>query len=91
VRTTCGDLTQALDWCNHKPERSAVEEVNVYDHFGRQVIVLPEEYRFDVETVYLVRDGIALTIIPVNEEGEALVRQRLRDILARRVERPSEE
>jgi virulence-associated protein VagC len=67
-----------------------VEEAKVHELLGMQVIVLPEGYRFDVETVYLLRDGVTLLIIPVNEEGEDFVHQRRRAILTDRVARSQE-
>jgi hypothetical protein len=58
-----------------------VEEVKVYDHLGQRVIVLPQGYELDTETVYLLRDGITLLVIPANDAGDALVQGRRRDIL----------
>jgi hypothetical protein len=53
-----------------------MEAVRVHDHLGLQVLVLPDGYRFETETVYLVRDGITMVVIPVSEDGERVVQQR---------------
>jgi virulence-associated protein VagC len=58
-----------------------MERERLHELLGKQVIALPDEFRFDVETVYLVRDGITLRVIPANEEGERLLREELRSLL----------
>ena len=59
-----------------------MQVIRVESFLGLQVLVIPEEYRLMVQTVYLTREGIALLIIPVNEEGEELVHQRQLDALS---------
>jgi virulence-associated protein VagC len=59
-----------------------MEEVRVHEFLGLQVIVIPEGYRLAVQTVFLTREGIALLVIPANEEGEELVHQRRLDALS---------
>jgi hypothetical protein len=47
-----------------------MQQVTLHTLLGQQVIALPEEYQFDVNEVYLVRDGAILHVIAVSPEGD---------------------
>jgi virulence-associated protein VagC len=52
-----------------------MEEVQLYYVLDQQVLPLPREYRFDAESVYLLRQGIHLRVVPATEEGGAWLRE----------------
>jgi hypothetical protein len=58
-----------------------MDEVKLYMLLGLQLVPLPEEYRLDAESVYVVRDGIGLRLIPATDEGKQLLDKELREFL----------
>jgi hypothetical protein len=59
-----------------------MRQVALYDIVDRQIIPLPDEYRFNVHEVYLVPEGIMLRVIPVNSDGTKLLDDIQRAIFA---------